>query len=117
MFHEIAQEQCGVIELLAQEQVVESLVEKQIKGLLDWEETMVTIEDVVAICEMARGILTNMIVIMLSSLVKLLDKKRMFPLQMQQKISALEATLPEVTYYLVEAWKAKTGMCVFNYNW
>lgn len=94
LLHNILQSQCGIDEVESQKQVLQSLVEKRLGGSLSWDETVFTVEDVVAAREMVDGVSTNVIVNVFESLAKLTGSKKMFPTRLHKKIGELEATLP-----------------------
>jgi hypothetical protein len=107
---------CGENDTEAQRNVLTSLVEKRMNGILICEKFLLDVDDCIAVREIAGGLSTNTLLSVLDSILKLLGTTKLFPTQLKKKIGAREwAELLEVksTCIAVKVQDGKEANCVF----
>jgi hypothetical protein len=109
---------CGSDEDVTTKKTVLEFLVKKIGGIIQWKEYVLSVDQIIAIREWAKGIVsTNCLVSIFDAIAKLLDLKNFAPTQLKQKIGAREREgLPaEHTLIELQVSKKKTEPCVFYY--
>jgi hypothetical protein len=109
---------CGPDEDATTKKAVLEFLVKRFGGIIQWKEYVLSVDQIIAIREWAKGIVsTNCLVSIFDAIAKLLDLKNFAPTQLKQKIGAREREgLPaEHTLIELKVTKEKTEPCVFYY--
>lgn len=108
---------CGETEVQEQREVLQYLAEQKMKGVLNWEEFMLDVEDCLTIREMVPGTSTNALLTILTSAARLSDQPKLLPTCLKRKIGELEMLLPEIAHRLVRVQTGKENDAQRVFYW